>query len=283
MRTRKWAAWAVGIGGVAFAAATLGAGCRGPAREPTGEGEKAGEAESLAGTIPRSPPPSPATSPSPASPAAGPVDPGPVRTEDIPVPGDLPAVVVRGAKEHRMPMLFLAGMCVHPGGYVMAFQHTAASRGDLVAVQGDVSCGGDGSMRRWSGDLEAMDRRIEAAFRAAGLDAPRGVTVIGYSQGAERAEKLAARWPERYSAAILMAGPVKPTPARLARTRAVVLMAGSHDAQEKMRSAVSSFETVGIPSTFFELPNARHGSMGDAPEASMTAALDFIEEQQRAL
>src|SRR5689334_16606079 len=67
-------------------------------------------------------------------------DEGPVRTEDVPVPGDLPAIVVRGSHPHTRAMLFLAGMCVHPGGFVMAFQHSAAAHGDLVAVQGDVDC-----------------------------------------------------------------------------------------------------------------------------------------------
>src|SRR3954470_7483869 len=58
------------------------------------------------------------------------------RVEDVPIEGDLTAFVVRG-REHRLKMLFIPGMCVHPGGYIMAFQHTAAARGDLVSVQGD--------------------------------------------------------------------------------------------------------------------------------------------------
>lgn len=83
----------------------------------------------------------------------------PVHTVGVPVPGDLPALAVRGSKTHRLHMVFVPGMCVHPGGYVLAFQYAAAAHGDLVAVQGDVSCGGDDSMRRWSNDLVAMDRR----------------------------------------------------------------------------------------------------------------------------
>ncbi len=204
-------------------------------------------------------------------------DPGPVRTVDLEVPGDLPAIVVRGVREHRQTMLFVPGMCVHPGGYVMSFQHAAASHGDLVAVQGDVSCGGDGVARRWSNDLDAMDRRIDAAFAAAGLGPPRDVVVIGYSQGAERAEKLVARWPEKYSRAVLIASPITPSPARLRGARAVATMAGTFDvSRERMRSAASSLERAGVPAAFFTLPNARHGQMGDTPEESMRAALDFV-------
>jgi pimeloyl-ACP methyl ester carboxylesterase len=213
----------------------------------------------------------PALSPAP--------DPGVVRTVDVPVSGDLPAVVVRGARAHRMTMLFIPGMCVHPGGFVMSFQHTAASRGDLLAVQGDVSCGGDGAMRRWSYDLEAMDRRIEAAFHAAGLGPPRDVVVIGYSQGAERAEKLVARWPEKYSAAVLMASPVMPSPVALAKADAVAVMAGTLDSQAT-RLAVEPLRRAGIAASFFSIPEARHGQMGIHPEDTMREALDFVEEKR---
>lgn len=201
-----------------------------------------------------------------------------VQTVEVPVPDDLPAFVVRGGRADGARMLFVPGMCVHPAGYAMSFQHTAASRGQLVAVQGDVSCGGDGAFRRWSSDLEAMDRRIVAAFHAAGLGEPRGVIVIGYSQGAERAEKLVARFPERYSAAVLMSSPVTPSPARLARAGAVALMAGTLEAQGAMSGAVGPLRRAGVPAAYFPIPGARHGQMGEHPEETMREALDFVEE-----
>jgi pimeloyl-ACP methyl ester carboxylesterase len=203
---------------------------------------------------------------------------GPVRTVDVPVPGDRPAVVVRGAREHRKTMLFIPGMCVHPGGYVMSFQYAAAARGELIAVQGDVSCGGDGAMRRWSYDLEAMNRRIDAAFAAAGLGEPHDVIMIGYSQGAERAEKLVGRWPAKYSRAVLIASPVAPSPQLLGRAKAVALMAGTNDiAQGTMRAAVAPLQRGGVSAAYFPIPNARHGQMGDTPEETMRRALDFVE------
>ncbi|HVH45497.1 MAG TPA: hypothetical protein VM925_24255 [Labilithrix sp.] len=218
-----------------------------------------------------------------SAPAKAPETDGPVRTVDVPVTGDLPAVAVRGAREHRRKMLFVPGMCVHPGGYVMSFQHAAAARGDLVAVQGDVSCGGDGVARRWSYDLDAMNRRIDAAFQAAGLGEPRDVIVIGYSQGAERAEKLVARWPAKYSRTILIASPITPSSQNLARAKGVALMAGTFDgSQGYMRGAVTPLQGAGTPAAYFPLPGARHGQMGETPEETMAQALDFVETAERA-
>jgi pimeloyl-ACP methyl ester carboxylesterase len=203
----------------------------------------------------------------------------PVQAEEVAVPGDLPAVVVRASGERHQQMLFLGGMCVHPGGYVESFQRAAANRGDLVAVQGDISCGGDGSMRKWSSDLDVMDRRIEAAFRAGGLGEPRNAIVIGYSQGAERAERLVERWPEKYDRALLLASPVTPSPRKLGRARAVVTMAGTLDASTRsMQNAVAALNRASVPAMFVELPGARHGQMGEDPEETMDAALEFVEQ-----
>jgi pimeloyl-ACP methyl ester carboxylesterase len=147
-------------------------------------------------------------------------------------------------------------------------------------VQGDVSCGGDGSMRRWSSDLEAMDRRIEAAFRVSGLGEPLGVTVIGYSQGAERVERLVARWPKRYSSAILVSSHVVPSPHTLSRAKAIVLIVGSLESQDKMRDAVQPLIRAAVPTGFLVLPHARHGQLGPEPSLTMGQALDFIDKNE---
>ncbi|MDB4937797.1 MAG: uncharacterized protein JWP87_4769 [Labilithrix sp.] len=251
------------IRGLVLASTLAAAGCH----------ERASMPQLTSGTSEPASAPDPEPAPAPAPP------PMPVHTEDVAVADDLPAVLVRGASERRLQMIFLPGMCVHPGGYVQAFQHTAASRGDLVGLQGDVSCGGDGSARRWSSDLEALDRRIGAAFRATGLGEPRNVVVIGYSQGAERAERLVARWPDKYDRAILIGSPVVPSPRTLRRAKAVVLMAGTYDvAVAPMRSAVGPLQSASIPATFLEITGARHGQMGVEPERTMEAALDFVEQ-----
>jgi pimeloyl-ACP methyl ester carboxylesterase len=176
-------------------------------------------------------------------------------------------------------MVFLGGMCVHPGGFVMAFQHAAAAHGDLVGVQGDIECGRGTGFRRFSSDVEALDRRIDAAFRAAGRGGAelRGVVVIGNSQGAERGEKLVARWPDKYSSAILIGSPVKPSPTLLRRANVVATMSGEHDvAFGKMRAASIELERAGVRSSFFAIRGARHGSLGEHPELAMLAAIQFV-------
>lgn len=200
---------------------------------------------------------------------------GPVRMEEVTIAGDLPAFALRGPRGAALDLVFVPGMCVHPLGYAQAFQFTAAEHGPMIAVQGDLSCGDDGS-RRWSSDLAAMDRRIDAAWRAAYRDVPREITLVGYSQGAERAEALAARWPAKYTHLVLIASPITPSPSRLRRARAVVLMAGTWDvSRPRMRADVEPFRRAGVASTFIEIPNAQHGGMGDAPEVTMDEALDF--------
>lgn len=231
---------------------------------------------------PAAPPPTPAVAAGDRSAPANP--PPPFGVQDVHVEGDLTAFRIHGTGERgpKRQMLFISGMCVHPVGYVQGFYFAAAARGDLVTVQGDISCGGDGMARRWSSDLELMNRRIEAAFRGSGLGEPRDVIVIGYSQGAERAERLVARWPERYSSAILLASPIVPSPQSLAKARAVVLMAGTLDVSRAyMASAVGPLRRAKIPATFIELPGARHGQMGPTPEKTMAEALDFVLEQPK--
>ena len=190
---------------------------------------------------------------------------------------DLPAIVVRGDHSHAQAMVFLGGMCIHPGGFVMAFQHSAAAHGDLVGLQGDVECEPGSGHRMWSTDLAKLDRRIDAAFRSAWGEVPKTIVVIGNSQGAERGEKLVARWPEKYSSALLIGSPVEPSVANLGRAKSVATMAGQHDiAYAKMKSGALALRRAGVRSEFFGIANGYHGSFGPNPEAAMFPAIDFV-------
>jgi pimeloyl-ACP methyl ester carboxylesterase len=177
-------------------------------------------------------------------------------------------------------MVFLHGMCGHGLGYAQSFQWNAAKKGTLVAPQGDRPCGGPWA--QWSGDIDALDARIVAAFHALGHEDPiDDVVLMGYSQGATRAEAMARKWPQRYTRLVLMAAPTTASPRGLSSLRAVVMMAGERDRQDLMKAGTRAMLAAGIPSTFMVIPGATHGSMGSAPEKTMGAALDWLWAHQK--
>jgi predicted esterase len=207
-------------------------------------------------------------------------DPGPIRMEEL--PGAEPSMfVMKGRPEGLSPIVFLHGMCGHALGYAQSFQFSAAKKGVLVAPQGDQAC--DGSpFSSWTSDVESLDLRLRRTFAHLGVPEPlRDVTVIGYSQGASRAEALARKYPERYSRLVLMAGPTVPSVPALKALRAVVTMAGERDRRDLMQSGANAFRAAGIPATFQLIPEARHGEMGPHPEQTMGAALDWLWGNQK--
>jgi pimeloyl-ACP methyl ester carboxylesterase len=193
-----------------------------------------------------------------------------------------PTFVLRGEPRGKARLVFLHGMCGHALGYAQSFQWSAASKGTLVAPQGDKLCG-KGPWALWSGDLAALDRRIVDAFRRLGDEDPIGdVVLMGYSQGATRAEALARKWPERYTRLVLLGAPKAASPQGLASVRGAVMMAGERDRQDQMKAGMRAFRAAGIPSTFMVIPEATHGAMGPTPEHTMGAALDWLWENSRA-
>ena len=178
-------------------------------------------------------------------------------------------------------MVFLPGYCSRARGYADSFAHAAASRGTLVTMQADTACK-DEAARRWTNTTSRLDARIEAVFRAAGDTTPlEDLTILGYSEGAVLAEMLASAKPARYARVVLIGAPRKPEEWRLRHARAVVLMAGQRDAQEHLIAGKRALAAAGIPSTFLELPGAKHGEMGSDPERVMAEALDFLQTHAR--
>jgi pimeloyl-ACP methyl ester carboxylesterase len=190
--------------------------------------------------------------------------------------GSPPTFVMRGEPHGPGRMAFIHGMCGHALGYAQSFQWSAAKYGALVAPQGDVPCSPGSPWAKWSVDTAALDARIMAAFRELGSAEPiDDITLIGYSQGASRAEALARRWPKRYTRLILIAGPSKVSPAGLA-VQSALMMAGSLDRQDLMQGSARAFVAAGRRARYMQLPNARHGAMGDTPEQTMDAALSWL-------
>jgi pimeloyl-ACP methyl ester carboxylesterase len=191
-----------------------------------------------------------------------------------------PTFVMRGTPKGPARMVFLHGMCGHALGYAQSFQWNAAKKGTLIAPQGDRSCGGPWAS--WSNDLAALDARIEATFRSLGTDEPiEDLVLIGYSQGATRAEALARKWPKRYTRLILIAAPTLVSPRGLSSLRGAVMMAGERDRQDLMRSGMRVLKAARIPSTFMIIPEAAHGEMGPTPEVTMGDALDWLWAHQK--
>lgn len=196
--------------------------------------------------------------------------------EEIAVAGDLPVYVVRaagGVAPRRA--VFLTGSCTTPLTYLRVVRAAAADHGGIVALQGDKTCR-DGT-RRWSPDTLATSARIDAALRAAGIDDATDVTLVGYSQGAERAEWLAHRFPLKYTRFVLMAGPVVPSRTRFAEARAVVTLAGFGDVRENMADGARRLRRAAIPAIYMEIPGLQHGELSPAAGAIVAKAFDWLE------
>jgi len=195
--------------------------------------------------------------------------------ETLELPPDAPVFVMRGGPRGPGRLVFLHGMCGHGLGYAQAFQFSAARIGTLIAPQGDVSCGG--VWAKWSANVDALDARIERAFRALGDTGPlSGIWILGMSQGATRAEALARRFPERYTHLVAMDGPTAIRAGNLRKLRAAVLMAGERDRHDLMQQSQRALERGGVPARFLIIPEAGHGAMGPTPEKTMSEALEFL-------
>jgi pimeloyl-ACP methyl ester carboxylesterase len=204
---------------------------------------------------------------------------GPVRVEAL--EGTTPPVFVLRGAVGPQKLVFLHGMCGHGLGYAQSFQRTAAKRGTLIAPQADVPCG-EGPWARWSKDVAALDRRIRDTFRALGHPEPiRDIIVMGYSQGATRAESLAREYPDVYTRLVLMGGPYAAKAQGLESLRAAVAMAGERDRRDLMQSSARTLAAAGVPATFLLIPEATHGSMGPHPEQTMDEMLTWLSEHER--
>lgn len=203
-------------------------------------------------------------------------DTGRVRVEALDPQATPATYVVRGAELGSGRLVFLHGMCGHALGYAQSFQFAAAKRGRLVAPQADVVCGG-GPWAKWSRDVKALHERIERAFIALGDSPPiDDICVIGYSQGATRAEALAREFPDSYSRWISIGAPGVANPQGLTHLRAALMMAGERDRQDLMKTGARRLAAAKIRSEFRIIPEATHGSMGPHPEQTMQEALDWV-------
>jgi pimeloyl-ACP methyl ester carboxylesterase len=198
--------------------------------------------------------------------------------ETVPVPSDRDVLVVLG--ETTRPIVYIHGMCTEARSDLDVWAKDIRRYGTIIALEGDVICPNGNRGTSWSPDAAALDARIDAAI-AAVRDArhvelvPSEVLVIGESLGASRAISLASRFPTKYTRLVLVGGPETPSSKELASTKAVALLAGEKEPQEKMRQGALRLARAGLSAHFWELPAATHGSYGPEGARVMAEAVAF--------
>ncbi len=201
-----------------------------------------------------------------------PIDVVPGVPTKVPVPGDRAAFAIHAPAETTRAIVYLHGMCGNVRA-VESWKDVLATSGTLVAILGDKACGG--GRFRWGRNLDQVEARVEQALRAVqrargGLLDIEHPVLFGYSQGADRAEALAARFPKHYRRVVLGGAPRMPRLSHLGDTTAVALFAGELEVSGNMRVGAEVLAAAGKPARFFLLPKAKHGEFG--PEGARVMA-----------
>ncbi len=201
----------------------------------------------------------------------------------VSVPNDRSAVVVHAPAWNRQAIVYLHGVC----GDVYAIRSWAeaiSEIGTLVAMLGDERCKGRPGRFRWYRNPERLDRRIRRTLEAVSLarggqlDLER-VTLVGYSQGAARAELVASRFPLRYPRVLLGSPPDAPNASRYSLGHAVAVVAGALEQNAERRRGVRELQAEGVPARFIALPGAYHGQYGREGGRVMREATLWLFEQ----
>jgi predicted esterase len=194
--------------------------------------------------------------------------------------GDRPLRITHAGANQTHAIVYLHGMCGNPRG-ADRWADLAAERGTLIVVRATVPCP-DRPGFKWPKDLEEIQTRIDAALafvanQRGGLLDQDVVTLIGYSQGANRAEKLAAMAPERYPLVVLGGPPTEPTPDLLHSTQRVAILGGELEDTTHMELGDFALRQAGVPSHFFLLPGAHHGDYGPDGRRVIAEAFSFLD------
>jgi predicted esterase len=179
-------------------------------------------------------------------------------------------------------VVYLHGFC-SDASTVTEWAPAVQPHATLIALHGELSCAGQPGRFRWGNDIRFIDYRIQRAIRSIGtaleheLDAA-NVTIVGYSEGATRAESLAWLYPERYRRAVLMSAPEPPAFEKVRRSERVAVLRGGREFRRTYRLAAEHFDRAGVRSRFWELPGASHGELGPEALRVLGEVFDFVEQ-----
>lgn len=188
---------------------------------------------------------------------------------DVELAGDRPLRVAFAQTGSREVIVYLPGMCGDERG-ADALSPVLTRYATVITVRGDVKCP-DRPGFKWPHDAAAIQARIDRALgevnrlHGGDLDTER-VTLFGYSQGAHRAERVAAAAPFRYPRVVLGGPPTSAWPARLRHAERVVILVGELEHAGHMADGYLDLVDAGIDARFDVLPRAGHGTFGpDGP------------------
>lgn len=203
----------------------------------------------------------------------------------IAVGRDADLEVLVGPPSSAQVVVYMHGVCGDPLAF-RTWARAARRRATFISLRGDEVCEKRPSRRRWSWNMDRLDRRIRRAIATVGavrtgvpLDTAQ-IVLVGYSQGAHRVEQLAFRFPERYPRVIMIAPANEPDAGRLAKTERVLLMAGGWDARSHIQKAFRTLQRRSHPSKYLELPKARHGQYGPEAARVMDEAFAWLLEEK---
>ena len=197
---------------------------------------------------------------------------------DVDIPGDRSAYVLPGDPGDARVIVYLHGMC----GDVAAadyFREAVRQHGTLLALRGDTLCAGD--RFKWRDDPPRVLERIRAALKRVNDQhgtslSLKGALLFGYSQGADRAEKLAAEYPKLFPRVVLGGPPMRASPLKLGRAARVAILGGELETTDTMHEGADALTAAGISCRFFTLECAYHGYYGINAEAQLAEVLAWV-------
>lgn len=199
----------------------------------------------------------------------------------VPISGEEPARVAPAEGDSKRVIVYLHGFCSDAAS-VADWAPAVQRHATLIAPHGELGCDGQPGRYRWGNDIRFIDYRIQRAIRSVAKHLGRelaaaDVTIVGYSEGAARAESLAWLFPKHYRRAVLMSGPEVPAFEKVRGLERIAVLRGEREYRRTYRLAAEHFDRAGVSARFWELPGASHGELGPEGARVLGEVFDFTE------